>query len=270
MQRRQFLTTALGSAAASFAPARSIKGQADDWPADGAGTIARFGVLTPDFDPVPESELWAMAPRGISIHAARVKRSGGSPASFVEPPHIDEAVDRLVGVAPKAIILGYTSSSYALGAEADARVHARLETRAKSIRMIFPCVAAASALRQLNAQRICLVHPPWWSEAVSDQGKAYWSAVGFDVVECVRLQPTRSFTEITPREVVEFVSARTPRTAQAVFIGGNGMRAVGAINVLETRLRKPVISANQIVMWEALRMVGRANSVRNYGRVFVS
>ena len=79
-------------------------------------------------------------------------------------------VDHLVGLAPKAIILSYTSSSYALGAEADARVHARLETRAKSIRMIFPCLAAASALCKVNARRICLVHPPWWSEAVSDQG----------------------------------------------------------------------------------------------------
>lgn len=137
MQRRQFATTVLSSAAASFPLARSINSQADDWPADGAGNVGRFGVLTPDFDPVPESELWAMAPRGVSIHTARVPRGVGSPAAFVEPAHIDEAVDRLVGLAPKAIILGYTSSSYALGAEADARVHARLEKRANSIRMIF-------------------------------------------------------------------------------------------------------------------------------------
>lgn len=270
MQRRHFLSTVMSSAAASFAQVPSIKGRADAWPEDGAGNIARFGVLTPDFDPVPESELWAMAPRGISMHTARVKRSAGSPATFVEPPNIDESVDRLVELSPKAILLGYTSSSYVLGAEADARVHARLEDRAKGIRIIFPCPAAASALRQLNAQRICLVHPPWWSDAVSDMGEAYWRAAGFDVVECVRLQPTRSFTEVTPREVIEFVSARTPRAAQAVFIGGNGMRAIGTINVLETRLRKPVISANQIVMWDALRMVGQANRVRNYGRIFKS
>jgi hypothetical protein len=30
-----------------------------DWQSDGAGSIARIGVLRPDFDPVPESELWA-------------------------------------------------------------------------------------------------------------------------------------------------------------------------------------------------------------------
>ena len=41
--------------------------------------------------------------------------------------------------------------------------------------------------------------------------------------------------------------SRLNREAQAVFIGGNGMLAIGAIKTLEARLRKPVLSANQIV-----------------------
>src|SRR5262245_65854486 len=121
---KTFLAATVGSAAASIAEPPSSTAQADTWPADGAGTVARFGVLTPDFDPVPESELWAMVPRGISIHAARVVAKPG--ASFVEAPAIDVAVDHLVRLKPRAILLGYTSSSYALGAEADARVRARL------------------------------------------------------------------------------------------------------------------------------------------------
>ena len=268
MRRRQFLAAAVGSAAASIAPPPPPIAQADPWPADGGGTVARFGILTPDFDPVPESELWAMVPRGVSVHAARVPRGAGPGAGFVEPPGIDEAVDRLVGLAPRAILLGYTSSSYALGGEADARVRARLEDRAKGIRVIFPCLAATAALAELGVQRIALVHPPWWTETANEQGRAYWRAAGFDVLQCVRLEPTRGFTEVAPREVVEFVSARTPREAQAAFIGGNGMRAVGAIKALEARLRKPVLSANQILLWDALRSVGQADRVTNYGGIF--
>jgi len=121
MRRRRFLAAAVGSAAASIAPPPPAPtAQAGPWPADGVGTVARFGVLTPDFDPVPESELWAMVPRGVSIHAARDPRGAGPGAGFVEPPGIDEAVDRLTALAPRAILLAYTSSSYALGAEADA------------------------------------------------------------------------------------------------------------------------------------------------------
>lgn len=268
MRRRQFLVAAVGSAAASIAPPLPPTAQADRWPADGVGTVARIGILTPDFDPVPESELWAMVPRGVSVHAARVVAKPG--AGFVEPPAIDEAVDRLARLRLRAILLGYTSSSYALGVEADARVRARLEDRAKGIRVIFPCLAAAAALGEIRVQRISLVHPPWWTETANEQARAYWRAAGFDVLQCVRLEPLRDFTEVAPSEVVEFISARIPREAQAVFIGGNGMRAVGAITALEARLRKPVLSANQILLWDALRSVGQANTVTNYGRIFTS
>src|SRR3954453_13147462 len=118
------------------------------WEYDGVANVARLGVLTPDFDPVPESELWAMAPRGVSVHTARVPRGGGRGAGFVTEGPIDAAVDRLVELSPRAILLGYTSSSYALGAKADEQVRNRLEQRAKGLPLIFTCAAANAALRK--------------------------------------------------------------------------------------------------------------------------
>jgi len=269
MQRRDFIiSTGLGAFGASTARPRSVEAQDVRWQYDGKGTIARFGVLTPDFDPVPESEMWAMVPRGVSIHAARVARSGAPGARFVEPPHVDDAVDRLVELAPRAILLGYTSSSYALGAEADGRVRARLEQRAKGIPVIFTCQAATTALRHLNVRRISIVHPPWWSDASNNEGMKYWRDTGFDVLQCTRLEPLRSFSEVAAAEVFEYVNDHTPRAAEAVFIGGNGLRAVGAIRALEARLHKPVLSANQVVLWEALLAIGESETVTRYGSIF--
>jgi maleate isomerase len=71
-------------------------------------------VLTPEFDPVPESEMEALAPEGVSIHGSRVRRNA-TPAAFAEPPHVDEATAQLADLAPKVIAFAYTSSSYALG-----------------------------------------------------------------------------------------------------------------------------------------------------------
>jgi maleate isomerase len=268
MRRRDFVVSAgLGAIGASIAQPRSAAAQDPSWEYDGAGTIARFGVITPDFDPVPESEMWAMVPRGISIHAARVARSG-PPARFVEPPHIDDAVDRLVALAPRAILLGYTSSSYALGAEADSLARSRLEQRAKGIPVIFTCQAATTALRHLNVRRISIVHPPWWNNVSNDEGMRYWRDAGFDVVRCTRLEPLRSFTEVAAAEVFKYVNAVTPRSAEAVFIGGNGLRVVGLIRALESRLSRPVLSANQVVLWEGLRTVEDAEAITRYGSIF--
>jgi hypothetical protein len=74
MKRRQFITlaglTAVGTAAF---PSPSLPAKAGShWQPDGAGLLARIGVLTPNIDPVPESEMWAMAPPGVSIHGSPV------------------------------------------------------------------------------------------------------------------------------------------------------------------------------------------------------
>ena len=68
MQRRQFFAVA-GMAAINtqgFASATLAASEDSPWQPDGVGSLARIGVLTPDFDPVPESEMWAMAPHGVS------------------------------------------------------------------------------------------------------------------------------------------------------------------------------------------------------------
>jgi maleate isomerase len=270
MERREFLlSTAFASLGGSADWSSVAQGRETVWEYDGAGNVARLGVLTPDFDPVPESELWAMAPHGISVHTSRIPRAGGRGAGFVAAPYADDAVDRLVELAPRAILLGYTSSSYALGAEADERARARLQERAKGIDVIFTCGAADAAFRRLGVKRLSVIHPPWWTEEANEQGRAYWRTAGFEVLECTRLEPVGpTFTEVAAQKVFEFVRAKTPRTADAVFIGGNGMRAIGAVRALEARLRRPVLTANQVLLCEALRRLGRADSVTRYGRIF--
>jgi maleate isomerase len=270
VQRREFLlTTALAPVGTTVPWRTSLHAGEPAWEYDGVATVARLGVLTPDFDPVPESELWAMAPRGVSVHTARVPRGGGRGAGFVTEGPIDAAVDRLVELSPRAILLGYTSSSYVLGAKADEQVRNRLEQRAKGLPLIFTCPAAMGALRKLGVKRLALVHPPWWTDQANADGRAYWGAAGFEVLECTRLEPLHAaFSEVPPNQLFEFVRARTPRGAQAVFIGGNGMRAVGAVRALEAQLGRPVLTANQVLLWEALQRFGRTETVSHYGSIF--
>ena len=267
MKRRELMAWA--AAGVLGGPGVRVRLDEPPWQADGVGSLARLGVLTPDFDPVPESEMWAMAPRGISIHAARVIRRGAA-RLFAELSHVDHAADQLAGLATRSVLYAFTSSSYAIGAKADAEVRTRLEARTNGAPVLFTCTAATEALRVLGVRRLALVHPPWFSEDTNAQGMQYFRAQGFDVLESSRLTPSRSFQEVSPLEVYEWTSAHVPPTADAVFIGGNGLRAVGAIQRLEHKLRKPVLTANQVLLWQALRSLGVADRVTQYGKVFTS
>jgi maleate isomerase len=271
MRRRQFFALA-GMAAIStqgFPSATLAASENSPWQPDGVGSLARIGVLTPDFDPVPESEMWAMAPHGVSIHAARVTwKWNHDPREFAEAPQLGNAVDQLVALKPQAIAYAFSSSSYAQGREAEGALRTRLEKRAGGIPVILTCIAATEALRTFGAQRLALIHPPWFSDETNAKGKDYFRGQGFEVTLCERIAPERAFTEVPPSEVYEWVKANVPPKADAVLIPGNGLRAIGTIQALEENLRRPVITANQVVLWAALRTVGASSMPSRYGRLF--
>ena len=117
-------------------------------------------------------------------------------------------------------------------------------------------------------RRVALIHPPWFTEEVNAQGLIYFKSQGFEVVMSAPISPFRSFTEVAPAEVHEWTRRNVPSQAEAVFIAGNGLRAVGTIHALEEALRKPILTANQVLLWQALRLVGAPSKVTQYGRIF--
>jgi maleate isomerase len=192
------------------------------------------------------------------------------PRAFAEPPYVDNATEQLAGLALRAIVYAFTGSSYALGPEADGPLQTRLEKRAGGVPVVLTCLAAAEALRSLGVHRVALIHPPWFSDEANAKGKGYFGAKGFEVVLCARMTPARPFTEVPPAEVYEWVRTNVPRQAEAVFLGGNGLRANGAIQALEERLGQPVLTANQVAVWSALQIVGAKLQGVRYGRVFTN
>jgi maleate isomerase len=136
--------------------------------------------------------------------------------------------------------------------------------------VILAAQAAAAALRIVNARRVAIVHPPWFSDEVNDKGRAYFESQGFAVLSCAQLLPRRDFEEVPPAEVYDRVATTMPKEAEAVLIAGNGLRAIGVIQPLEEHLRRPVLTANQVTFWAALKTVGNAPQVTQFGRLFRS
>jgi maleate isomerase len=74
--------------------------------------------------------------------------------------------------------------------------------------------------------------------------------------------------DIRPGDVYEWVRTNVPDDADAIFFGGNGFRVVGAIEWLERDLQRPVLSANQVLLWAALGAAGvTAEPITGYGEL---
>jgi maleate isomerase len=254
------------------------------WKRDGWEATVRIGVLVPHADVGPESELRAMAPPSVAIHATRVPfgamAAGGAMdptiplapvRAFAEPPHVDDAAELLADAPLDAIAYGFTSSAYVIGSEGEAEMIARLEQRTRGIPVVAACRAAVEGLRVLGARRIALVDPPWFDVELNALGRQYYESVGFEVVYSSPCGLPSEQAKITPSDLHAWLSEHIPTDADAIVVGGNGFRAVGVISALEEDLERPVVTANQALLWATLRAADiDPGSVSDYGRLFGS
>jgi maleate isomerase len=201
---------------------------------DGLGYRARIGLLTPNDDAVPESEFWTMAPEGVSVHVGRVLLV--DPRTFADPPHPDDATALLTALPMQAIAFAFTTTGYILGPDGSRRWRPAW----KSVQMAFPRFDVVYA-NQMGLRGLSLAQPT---------------------------DPWRKFTEIYPAELYEWARTRVPSEAEAVLFSGNGFRAIGVIAALEEDLGRPVLTANQVAFWYALRQASVHASMNGYGRLF--
>lgn len=251
------------------------------WHDDGWDVAVRIGLLVPHADVGPESELRAMAPEGVAIHAARVPfgamGAGGDMdptiplepvRRFAEQPELDDAAALLAAAPLDVIAYGFTSSAYVIGAQAEAEMVRRLQRRTRGIPVVTPCAAAVHALHALGAHRVALFDPPWFDKHLNRLGREYYANAGFDVILAGSCGLPSDQTAITPRALHAWITAHTPREADAIVIGGNGFRAVGAIAALESDLDRPVLTANQVLLWASLCAARPEIRPDGYGRIF--
>ncbi|MFE9751097.1 maleate cis-trans isomerase [Saccharothrix saharensis] len=254
-------------------------------PDDGWRARARIGVVVPHADVGPESEMQALAPRDVVIHGSRVHfgamRAGGemdpkiphAPVrAFVEPPHVDTAVELLAAAPLDVIALGFTSSAYVLGAAGEKDLFDRLGEHTRGLPITGTTRAAVAGFAALGARRIAVVNPPWFDDELSGLGADYFAEHGLEVVQHGPCGLPSDQKLITPEALSDWIRTSVARAEpDAVLVAGNGIRAVGVIDDLERDCGFAVLTANQVLLWHSLHLAGASHllpEITDYGRLF--
>jgi maleate isomerase len=242
-------------------------------------TVIRIGLLSPHTAIGPEAEFPAMASGRVVTRVAHVSADAAaagvraSPTilsglrALTAPPVLDAAADMLGQDSVDAIGYASTSTAYAIGFDGEAAVVSRLSQRI-GIPVSATCASAVLALRVLGVERVALVDPPWFDAELNELGEAYFQSAGFEVVSSMSAGLSRDPRRIEVAAVYEWTSRHVSDDAEAVVIGGNGFRAAGAIVALEAAIGRPVLTSNQVLLWNLLALAGAAFEVSGYGQLF--
>ncbi|WP_312868786.1 maleate cis-trans isomerase family protein [Amycolatopsis pithecellobii] len=73
---------------------------------------------------------------------------------------------------------------------------------------------------------------------------------------------------LSPDAVIELAVSHDHPDADAVLIPDTAMRTLDVLNTIEERLGKPVLTANQVTIWEGLRLAGEVPESAALGALF--
>jgi len=223
----------------------------------------RIGLLVPSSNTTMEPDFYAMAPRGVTIHTARMKLSQVTPEALIRMAEDSEgAANLLADAGVDIIVYGCTTGSLVGGVQWEEDLVRRIE-KGTGIPAVSTSSAVVDALRALGMKRIGVATP--YSEELNNLEKKFLEELGFHVTAMKglglldNLEIGRVGKE-TLEELVESVIGE----ADGLFVSCTNLPAVGLIDGFEKRYGKPVVTSNQASMWAALR--GRVSpGVHGYG-----
>lgn len=114
--------------------------------------------------------------------------------------------------------------------------------------------AAVEALRALGVTRVAIATP--YNEALTQLLADYLTEAGFTVVANGYLDTEDGIARIKYDAVKRLASVVDHPDTEAIFFSCTNLRTFDIIEELEQALQKPVLSANQVTMWAAMRQAG--------------
>jgi maleate isomerase len=167
---------------------------------------------------------------------------------------LGDAVRTLNVIAPEIVAYACTSGSF-VGGVAGERAMCEAMTRAGEVPSVTTSGALLEALAELSVRRVALVTP--YTVSVTRALEEYVAEAGVTVTGCAFMGLTRHIWKVPYRAVADMArQAAAGARPEALFISCTNLPTYDVIAQLEAELHIPVISANQVTMWAALRRLG--------------
>jgi maleate isomerase len=216
------------------------------------------GIVAP-FDFALDRELWRWVPHDVSLHLTRtpfvpVEVSLDLARLVSEHETLTEAVRALSAVRPEVVAYACTSGSFVAGVAGERAMTAAM-TRAGETPAVTTSGALLAALRELGARRVAVVTP--YTKSVTDSLEDYLAEGGMEVCGRSYLGLTREIWRVSYREVLRMAREAVAEQPDALFISCTNLPTFDVIPQLEAELRMPVVSANQVTIWAALRRIDK-------------
>ena len=165
------------------------------------------------------------------------------------------------------VVYGCTSGTIAAGYDS---IKKKIELAKPEAKVTTPSTAATNALKKMNVSKVSIFTP--YSKKLNDEVVDYFKKENFIVTSnsYFDILNDADIAKIDPDYLYDIISKMNLGDAEAVFLSCTNLPALSILDKLEKKLNKVVLSSNQVLIWDTLQSVGKNNSIKGFGKLFLA
>ena len=164
------------------------------------------------------------------------------------------------------VVYGCTSGTIASGYDS---IKNKINLAKPEAKVVTPSSAAVNALRKMNVKKVSVFTP--YSEKLNNDVVDYFKKENFIVTSnsYFDILYDNDIAKVDPDYLFEVITKMDLGEAEAVFLSCTNLPALNIVDKLEKRLKKIVLSSNQVLIWDTLQSIGKNNSIQGFGKLFL-
>tara|TARA_B100000780_G_scaffold181595_1_gene127381 strand:- start:225 stop:971 length:747 start_codon:yes stop_codon:yes gene_type:complete len=163
------------------------------------------------------------------------------------------------------IAYGCTSGTVAAGYDT---IRSKVNLAKPDTNVTTPITSAIKALRALDIKKISIFTP--YTKSINDSMVSYFnkeniiinSLTYFDIASDLDIG------KVDENYLFEVLSKIDLEDSEALFVSCTALPVLSIISELEKKLNKVVLSSNQTLIWETLKLIGNKEPVIGFGKIF--
>ena len=228
---------------------------------------ARYGLIIPSSNRMAEPHAARFNPDGVQACATRIRMTGPHFMPLEDLlPKVAEAAAILSDATCDSIVFHCTANSMSEGLDGEKRIAEAIED-ATGLTAATTASATMAAFEVLGANRVVLVSP--YARAAHEHEIEFLEEAGCEIVgeKNLDLGGSTAYSAMRPSEWTETLRGMKNDRADIYFASCANIRAIEALEDMEEILGAPVVTSNQLVIWQALRLAGINDPVPGLGRL---
>jgi len=170
----------------------------------------------------------------------------------------------LPGEKINTVAYGCTSGTIAIGED---RVREKIQLAKPDCYVTTPITSAIKAFKKMNVKKISVFTP--YPESVNKTITEYLNKKDINIMSfsTFNLNLDVDIARIEPKYLCETLTKLNINEADGLFISCTALPALEILEDVEKKIKKPVFSSNQTLIWDSIRSVGYKSSIEGYGKL---